>query len=125
METQRVSKKILVIDDDPTSVRLVQGCLGSHGYQVSVAADGEEGLAILSREKADLIILDIQMPKMNGYAFILELKKLGEEYRNIPILILTAKEGMTDLFKIEGAKEYIVKPFDPDQLLTTVKKYIN
>jgi CheY-like chemotaxis protein len=114
----------LVIDDEPTSVRLVQGCLGSNGYQVSVAADGEEGLAKLHAEKTDLIILDIQMPKMNGYAFILEVKKLGEGYKNIPIVVLTAKEGMTDIFKIEGAKEYIVKPFDSDQLLTTVKKYI-
>jgi CheY-like chemotaxis protein len=118
-----VSKRILVIDDDPTSVRLLQRCLESNGYEVLDAGDGEEGFEILRHNKTDLIILDIQMPKMNGYAFILEVKKLGPEYKNIPIVIVTAKEGMTDLFKVEGAKEYIVKPFDSEQLLTVVKKH--
>ncbi len=118
-----MSKKILVVDDDPTSVRLVQGCLESQGYQVLSAGNGEEGFEILRQNKIDLIILDIQMPKMNGYAFILELKKLGPEFRNIPILIVTAKEGMTDLFKVEGAKEYIIKPFDSELLLAAVKKH--
>jgi CheY-like chemotaxis protein len=119
-----VSKNILVVDDDPTSVRLVQGCLETNGYAVLCAGDGEEGLGILRSQQIDLIVLDIQMPKMDGFAFILEAKKLGENYRKVPIVMLTAKEGMTDLFKIEGAKEYIVKPFDPDQLLAAVKKYI-
>src|SRR4051812_48371106 len=117
MTGENVSKKILVVDDDPTSVRLVQGFLEGNGYQVSVAGDGEQALEILGRNKPDLIVLDIQMPKMNGYAFILEAKKLGDDHKNIPIVVLTAKDGMTDLFKIEGAKEYIVKPFNPDQLL--------
>jgi len=117
-------KKILVIDDDPTSLRLAKGCLESSGYHVTGAGDGEEGFAVLRHGKIDLIILDIQMPKMNGYAFIVELKSLGEIYKNIPILVVTAKEGMTELFKIEGAKEYIVKPFEPGHLLAVVKKYI-
>jgi CheY-like chemotaxis protein len=119
-----VSKRILVLEDDPTSLRLIEKCLQGQGYQVFLAGDGEAGLQILHQQKVDLIILDIQMPKMNGYAFILEIKNLGQDYKNIPIVVVTAKDGMTDLFKLEGAKEYIVKPFDSNQLLTAVKKYI-
>ena len=120
-----MSQCVLIVDDDPTSVRLAQGFLESNGYQVLSASDGEGGLEVLRNSKADLIILDIQMPKMNGYAFILEIKKLGPEHRNIPILVVTAKDGMTELFKIEGAKEYIVKPVDPALLLTAVRKYLS
>jgi CheY-like chemotaxis protein len=118
-----MSKKILVIDDDPTLVKVVQPFLVSHGFSVSIAVDGEDGLAAVQKEAPDLIVLDVHMPKMNGYTFVFELKKLIGA-KKIPIIVLTAKEGMAEIFKVEGVKEYITKPFKPEVLLTAIKKYI-
>ena len=118
-----MAKKILVIDDDPTLVKLVQPFLQAHGYDVSVCCDGEEGIARLNKEKPDLIILDVQMPKMNGYTFIFEMKKISH-VKNVPIIVLTAKEGMAEIFKVEGVKEYLTKPFQTEKLLDHVKKYV-
>ena len=83
-----MAKKILVIDDDPTLVKVVQPFLESHGFLVDVAADGEEGIEKIRADRPDLIILDVQMPRMNGYTFIFELKKLNGT-RTIPIIVLT------------------------------------
>ena len=117
------NKKILVIDDDPTLLKMLQPFLESHGFAVTAAVDGEEGLAKLKAEEPDLIILDVQMPRMNGYAFISEMKKLGGA-KNIPIIVLTAKEGMVEIFKAEGVKEYITKPFKSEVLLSNINKYV-
>ncbi len=118
-----MSKKILVIDDDPTLVKVVQPFLMSHGYEVTVANDGQQGIEAARKNAPDLIILDVQMPKMNGYTFIFELKKIAN-IKSIPIIVLTAKEGMAEIFKVEGVKEYISKPFKSEVLLTTIKKYL-
>ena len=119
-----MSSKILVIDDDPTTVTLVKRCLEFNGYTILSASDGEEGLMLMRHTKPDLIILDVQMPKMNGYAFILEIKNSGEQFKDIPIIVQTAKDGMSELFKVEGVKDYILKPFNHDLLLTCVRKYL-
>lgn len=116
-------KKILVIDDDPALLKMLEAFLTSHGYAFTSAADGEEGIAKVKSETPDLIVLDIQMPRMNGYTFMFELKKIAGS-RSIPILVLTAKEGMAEIFKVEGVKEYITKPFRPEDLLTNIKKYL-
>jgi len=116
-------KKILIIDDDPTLVKMLEVFLASHGYAVATAGDGEEGSAKVKSGSPDLIILDVEMPKMNGYTFIFELKKIPGS-RRVPIIVLTAKEGMAEIFKIEGVKEYITKPFRPEVLLTNIKKYV-
>ena len=115
-------KKILVIDDDPTLIKMIVPFLESHGFRVLTAADGEEGIAILKAGLPDLIILDVQMPRMNGYTFIFEMKKISGT-KNIPIIVLTAKEGMAEIFKVEGVKEYVTKPFNAEALLAHVKKY--
>ena len=70
-----------------------------------------------------MILLDVQMPKMNGYTFVHECKKI-QAAANIPIIVLTAKQGMSEIFKVEGVKEYITKPFAMEKLLEQVKKYI-
>lgn len=116
-------KKILVIDDDPTLVKVIQPFLESHGYEVSLAGDGEEGIAQVKKSTPDLIVLDVQMPRMNGYTFVFELKKVASS-KAVPIIVLTAKEGMAEIFKVEGVKEYITKPFKPEVLLTAIKKHI-
>ena len=118
-----MSKRILVIDDDPTLVKVVQPFLQSHDFLVSVAHDGQEGIEAVKKDIPDLIVLDVQMPRMNGYTFVFELKKITNS-RTIPIIVLTAKEGMAEIFKVEGVKEYIKKPFKPEVLLTAIKKYI-
>jgi DNA-binding response OmpR family regulator len=118
------NKKILVIDDDPTLLKMLQLFLESHGFAVTVAVDGEEGIAKLKAEYPDLIILDVQMPRMDGYAFIFEMKKLGGA-KKIPIIVLTAKEKtLAEIFKAEGVKEYITKPFKPEALLSNINKYV-
>lgn len=119
-----MAKKILVIDDDPSLIKMVDSYLSAHGFQVLVAMDGDEGLASVKKDNPDLIVLDIQMPRMNGYTFVHECKKI-QAALNIPIIVLTAKQGMAEIFKVEGVKEYITKPFAMEKLLESVKKYTN
>ena len=119
-----MGKKILVVDDDPSLVKMVDSYLTAHGYQVLVGTDGDEGLAKIKSDVPDLIILDVQMPRMNGYTFVHECKKIPEAI-NVPIIVLTAKQGMAEIFKVEGVKEYITKPFAMEKLLESIKKHIN
>ena len=87
-----------------------------------IAHDGQEGIEQL-KEKPDLIILDLQMPNMDGYEFILSMKEM-EGIKPVPVIILTAKEGLADIVKVEGIKEYMIKPFQPDILLKSIQRYI-
>lgn len=116
-------KKILFIDDEPDLVKMVTMRLEANDYEVLAAADGQEGLEKARSEKPDLILLDILMPKKDGYAFVKEAKG-DESLKRIPIVVLTAKPGMKDLFAIEGIKDYILKPFDNQDLLSKIKKYL-
>ncbi len=118
-----MAKKILVVDDDPTLIKVIRPFLESQGFMVAVAGDGEEGLTAVKKNRPNLIVLDIQMPRMNGYTFVFELKKIID-IKTCPIIVLTAKEGMSEIFKVEGVKEYICKPFKPEVLLTAIKKHV-
>lgn len=118
-----MSKRILIIDDDQALVKMMATFLTSHGYNAAGAFDGEEGIEQVRQQLPDLIILDVQMPRMNGYTFIFELKKIPNA-GSVPIVVLTAKEGMAEIFKVEGVKEYVTKPFQTEALLTTIKKYL-
>jgi len=115
-------KKILIIDDDPTHVKLAGAFLQSKGFKVLVARDGTEGIEQL-KEKPDVIILDLNMPNMDGYEFVLAIKELAGG-KHAPIIIMTMKQGMHDLVKVEGIKEYLLKPFNPDTLLKSIERYI-
>jgi DNA-binding response OmpR family regulator len=117
-----MAKKILMIDDDPTLTKMVETYLTSHDFSVTIAHDGDEGISKVKEQKPDLIVLDVQMPKMNGYTFMFELKKTTNA--DIPVIVLTAKEGMAEIFKVEGVKEYLTKPLQPEVLLTNIKKYV-
>ncbi len=116
-------KKILIVDDEINFVKMVQVRLEANGYDVEVAFDGEEGLEKAEEVMPDLILLDIMMPKKDGYTFLLELKK-NDAMKAIPVIALTAKPGMKDMFELEGAKDYITKPFESDQLLTKIRDLI-
>ncbi len=116
-------KRILVVDDDPHIVDLVKNRLEVNNYKVIVASDGKEGLEEYKAEQPDLIILDILMPQMDGYTFIRELKTITN-WKLPPIIVLTAKEKMQDIFKIEGVSNYMVKPFKAEELLERIKKLV-
>jgi DNA-binding response OmpR family regulator len=118
-----MAKRILIIDDDRGTLALLRSLLTGNGYEVVEACDGDEGLDILADQGADLVILDIQMPKLNGYNFIVEMKK-NAAIRNVPVIVVTAKEAMADMFEVEGVKEYLVKPVDNANLLEKVAKHI-
>jgi len=118
-------KKILVVDDEPDLVETIRFPLEMEGYQVLVAQNGEEGLNQAKRESPDLIILDLMLPKLDGYK-VCRLLKFDEKYKHIPILMLTAKAQEKDklLGKETGADDYMTKPFDIDKLIEKVKFYL-
>ena len=115
-------KKILIVDDDVTFIKIIEPFLKSQGFEVVIANDGEDGIKKL-KEKPHLIILDVQMPVMDGYEFVLAKKKV-EGDQKVPIIVLTAKEGMAEIFKVEGAREYLLKPFQPAALLKSIQRCI-
>ncbi|MFC2032817.1 response regulator transcription factor [Chloroflexota bacterium] len=124
--------KILVVDDDPDILDAVTMILESQGYEVVTARDGIEGLANLKAEEPDIMILDLLMPKMDGFAVCKELHDpRWAKYRNIPILILTSvrEEVSRRRYELETGLEldvadYVEKPMAPDILLERVKKLI-
>ena len=125
--------KILVVDDDPDILDAVTMILETQGYQVVTARDGLEGLATLKAEKPDLMILDLLMPKMDGFAVCKELQDpRWAKYKDIPILILTSvrEEASRRRYELETGLEldvddYVEKPVSPDILLERVGKLIN
>src|SRR3989338_2274241 len=117
-------KRILIIDDDPVITLMLKSNLEKSGYQVVTAADGLAGLAKYLSKNPDLIILDILMPKMDGYTFVQEFKKIGS-LQATPIIILTSVESIQDIFAIEGINDYIVKPFQTEDLLKKIEKHLS
>lgn len=125
-----MSGKILVVDDDPDILDAVTMILESQGYEVVSARDGIEGLATLKAENPDLLILDLLMPKMDGFAVCKELQDpRWSKYKNIPILMLTSvrEEASRRRYELETGLEldvddYVEKPMSPDILLERVSK---
>jgi len=118
-------KRILIVDDEPDLVETLRFPLEMEGYQVLVADNGEMGLNLARKERPDLIILDLMLPKLDGYK-VCRLLKFDERFKEIPVLMVTAKTQEKDrlLGKETGADEYITKPFDIEQLLEKVKAYL-
>jgi DNA-binding NarL/FixJ family response regulator len=115
-------KRLLLIDDDPNLILLVKDYLEFRGYEVVTAENGREALDILEREVPDMIICDVMMPEMDGYSFV---KHVREEQRTswIPVLFLSAKGQSQDRVKglNTGADVYMVKPFEPEELVAQVE----
>lgn len=116
-----MGNKILLIDDDADLRNLTKIRLQAFGFDVALACDGEEGLVVADREKPELIIVDVMMPKMDGYTFVREIKTINH-LKDIPIIVLTSKTGMKDLFEIEGVLEYMTKPYEVDELYQKIHK---
>ncbi len=118
-------KKILIVDDEQDIVESLKFVLEAADYICYCAYNGEDGLKLAKDIMPDLIILDVMMPKINGYK-ISRLLKYDKKYKNIPILMITARSQKEDKLIGEetGADEYITKPFDLDEVVNTVKKYL-
>ncbi|NWF52064.1 MAG: response regulator [Nitrospirae bacterium] len=118
-------KKILVVDDELDLVETIRFQLETEGFNVITAYNGEDALNLARTENPDLILLDIMLPKLDGYK-VCRLLKFDEKYKNIPIIMLTARAQEKDkIIGLEtGANEYVTKPFDMDRLLEKVKTYL-
>jgi DNA-binding response OmpR family regulator len=119
-------KKILNIDDDIKINEIVKTVLTKMNYEVATANDGNEGLELVKKDPPDLILLDVVMPSMSGYEFLRAVKALRaiEGKEMIPVIIVTAKREMEDVFRYEGVKEYMVKPVVSSDLIEKVKKHL-
>ena len=117
------SKKILAVDDERHIVRLIQVNLERAGYQVATAFDGPEALKKVDSEKPDLVVLDVMMPRMDGFE-VLKRLQANPETRDIPVIMLTAKAQDADVFRgwASGVSAYLTKPFNPLELLTFIKR---
>lgn len=113
-------KKILVADDDHGYLAMMQKLLGERGYEVLTAADGEEAFKLANSSKPDLILLDVDMPKMDGDELYMILKEKDAPSRDIPILIVTGLRTEKDLAE-SGDQGILAKPVHIDQLLTKMK----
>jgi len=116
-------KKILVVDDSPTELKLIIASLQEQNYTIISAFDGEECLQKSLNEKPDLIILDVVMPKMDGFQACRKMKT-SPDLKHIPVIMLTSKNQKVDEFwgKKQGAAAYLTKPFDNEVLLKTVSE---
>ncbi|MBN1179405.1 MAG: response regulator transcription factor [Anaerolineae bacterium] len=114
-----MNETILVVDDEPKITTFVRAYLEDSGYRVVTASDGQEALFAARHEKPDLVILDLMMPKMDGWAFIRQYR----QERNTPIIVLTARVEESDqILGLElGADDYVTKPFSPRTLVARVR----
>ena len=119
------SRKILIVDDEPDIVRVVEESLSKEGYQTFKACDGEEALNIAHKESPDLIITDIGMPKMDGFELIKRLKEDGQT-KNIPVIVLTIRDLEPDRVHALGlgVQEYLTKPFFGDHLVAKIEEIL-
>lgn len=118
-----MSKTILVVDDDRINIRILELRLSKDGFKVVTAVNGEEALKRFQSQPPDLILLDVEMPEMNGYTFVRELAKL-EGGQAVPILVMTVHEEMLPVFQINNVKDHLIKPIDLDVLRQKIGEYL-
>lgn len=123
--TAHVSGSILVVDDQPANLRVVSALLSRHGYEVITADSGEEALALASEQAPDLMLLDMIMPGMDGFALLEQVKQRPELLR-LPVVFLTAAHDRELLLRAfdSGAVDYVTKPFMPEELLARVNAHV-
>ena len=120
-----MAKRILIVDDEVQLVEMVKMRLEAAGYEVISAYDGQDGFDKAKKDQPHLIILDLMLPKMDGYK-VCGLLKNDARYSKIPIIMFTARAQEEDerLGKDLGAEEYVTKPFDPKILLSKIKELL-
>jgi two-component system, chemotaxis family, chemotaxis protein CheY len=122
-EDSPVSKRILTIDDSKTIRDMLMLTLADAGFEVLQAVDGQDGLDVLEKERVDVVITDINMPRMDGYEVIRRMRS-NPIYKSMPVLVLTTENDADKkgLARAAGATGWMVKPFDPDRLIATINK---
>jgi DNA-binding response OmpR family regulator len=119
------SRKILLVDDSETILQMEQMILAPDSYELIMARDGEEGVAKALATKPDLILMDVVMPKMNGFEAVKQLRE-NEQTRAVPIVMVTSKaeaESMETGY-LNGCSDYIVKPIDRLELVTKIRNLL-
>src|SRR3972149_10129114 len=121
---QKAGKRILLVDDDAEIVESLRLALESNGYNVLVARDGNQGLALSERENPDLVILDMMMPKRSGFLVLEKMRRTRDT--PLRVIMITANEGSRHKAYAEmlGVDDYIRKPFPMDRLIESVKRLI-
>ncbi len=121
-----MAAKILVVDDDPNVQRLLQYTLKQEGYEVIVAADGAEGFRLWGAEAPDLILLDVALPKLDGYQVATKIRTEEGSSSHVPIIMLTAEREVEQKVRglKAGADDYLIKPFHPAELMARIKSLL-
>src|SRR5688572_17173729 len=121
LRRMNLSKRLLIVDDEPNLLRAVAACLRGEGYEVDTARSGEEALVHIAQRLPDLIVSDIRMPRMDGYALARQLRNNPRTHL-IPIIFLTAKDESSDRIAgiRSGVDAYLTKPFEPDELVAVI-----
>jgi twitching motility two-component system response regulator PilH len=119
------TKTILLVDDSPTEIKRMQQALQGKGYNLVSAVDGEEALQKIAQQKPDLVLLDVILPKKNGFQVCRQLKT-SPDTQNMKIVLISSKTQDTDRFwgLKQGADEYLTKPVSPEVLLAAVGRYV-
>jgi two-component system, OmpR family, alkaline phosphatase synthesis response regulator PhoP len=120
-----MKRKILVVDDEPEIVAILCARLGALGYETVSARDGQEGLNLARSEAPDAILLDLMLPKLDGYK-VCRMLKFDKSFENMPVIILSAKGSDADkkLAEQVGADAYLVKPFDVETFNKTILRLL-
>lgn len=118
-------KRILVVDDEIYIVHILEFSLTMEGYTILTAFDGEEALRVIEKERPDLVVLDIMMPKLDGYEVCQRLRK-DDRFSTLPIVLLSAKGRSIDreVGLQAGADDYITKPFSPRKLIEKIRELL-
>jgi twitching motility two-component system response regulator PilG len=118
-------QKILVVEDSQTTRKVIKMTLQGNGYKVVEARDGVEALTKINDEQPDLILLDVMLPKLDGYS-ILTILKQNNAAKKVPVIMLTSKDGLKDRIRgrFSSASAYLTKPFKPDLLLKKIEQFI-
>ena len=122
---EKHDKKILIVDDEPDILKVVTFRVKKLEYEVVTATNGQEALDLIQKEEPDLILLDIELPVMNGYE-VCQRVKTNEKLKHIPIIFLTASSASKIAEKVKefNADDYLIKPFDSKELLKKIKNFI-
>ena len=122
---QTLGATILVADDQAPNRELLEALLSADGFQVVQAADGEQALSALADNPIDLVLLDVMMPRLNGFE-VCERIKSNPDLKSIPIIVVTsyALSGDEDKARSAGCDDYVAKPYSPRQLLAKIRAYV-
>lgn len=120
-----MATKILVTEDSPTILAMIKESLESEGFSVITAEDGQQALEKTRKEKPDLIILDLMLPKIDGYR-VCRILKFDDKYKMIPVIMLTARTNEADRKTGQevGADAYITKPFEPQTIIAKINELL-